>query len=98
MPSTRRFEFHSSTPFPDSRHIEVKGRIQGATTVTVTKNEIFESWNQGAKYHLAIVLVGEGDAIDGPHYVPHPFKEEPGWGVSSVNFDLNALLERATTT
>jgi superfamily II DNA or RNA helicase len=80
---------------PESRHIEVKGRIQGATTVTVTKNEIFESWNQGAKYHLAIVLVGEDDSIDGPHYVPHPFKEEPGWGVSSVNYDLTALLARA---
>ena len=77
-----------------SRHIEVKGRIQGATTVTVTKNEIFESWNQGAKYHLAIVLVGEDDSIDGPHYITHPFKEEPGWGVSSVNYDLQALLER----
>jgi len=81
--------------FPDSRHIEVKGRIRGATTVTVTKNEIFESWNQGVKYHLAIVLVGEDDSIDGPHYVPHPFKEEPGWGVSSINYDLKALLERA---
>jgi hypothetical protein len=80
---------------PESRHIEVKGRIQGATTVTVTKNEIFESWNQGSKYHLAIVLVGEDDSIDGPHYVPHPFKEEPGWGVSSVNYDLKALLARA---
>ena len=79
----------------ESRHIEVKGRIQGATTVTVTKNEIFQSWNQGAKYHLAIVLVSEDDTIDGPHYVQHPFKEEPGWGVSSVNFDLKALLERS---
>lgn len=83
---------------PESRHIEVKGRIQSATTITVTKNEIFESWNQGAKYNLAIVLVGEDDSIDGPHYVPHPFKEEPGWGVSSVNYDLKALLERAVTT
>jgi hypothetical protein len=80
---------------PESRHIEVKGRIQGATTVTVTKNEIFESWNQGSKYHLAIVLVGEDDTIDGPHYVAHPFKEEPPWGASSVNYDLKALLERA---
>lgn len=80
---------------PESRHIEVKGRIQGSTTVTVTKNEIFESWNQGCKYHLAIVLVGEDDSVDGPHYISHPFKEEPGWGVSSVNFDLNALLKRA---
>ena len=81
----------------ESRHIEVKGRVKGASTVTVTKNEIFESWNQGVKYHLAIVLVGEDDSIDGPHYVAHPFKEEPGWGVSSVNYDLKTLLVRATS-
>ena len=81
---------------PESRHIEVKGRIQGATTVTVTRNEIFHSWNQGSKYHLAIVLVGEDDSIDGPHYISHPFKEEPGWGVASVNFDLRSLLAHAT--
>ena len=83
---------------PEPRHIEVKGRILGATTVTVTKNEIFESWNQGAKYHLAIVLVGEDDTIYGPHYVPHPFKEEPGWGVSSINYELKALLACAQKT
>ena len=84
-----------SGKFPEPRHIEVKGRVKGATTVTVTKNEIFESWNQGPKYHLAIVLVGEDDIVDGPHYVVHPFKEEPGWGVSSVNYDIKALLARA---
>lgn len=80
---------------PESRHIEVKGRIKGATTVTVTRNEIFESWNQGDKYHLAIVIVGEDDSIDGPHYVPTPFKEEPGWAVASINFNIKALLQRA---
>lgn len=80
---------------PEARHIEVKGRIKGASTVTVTKNEIFESWNQGIKYHLAIVLIGEDGSVDGPHFVPHPFKEEPGWGVCSVNYDLKALIARA---
>ena len=80
---------------PESRHIEVKGRVKGAPTITVTRNEIFESWNQGEKYHLAIVLVGEDDSIEGPYYVPHPFKEEPGWGVSSVNYEIKALLQRA---
>ena len=80
---------------PEARHIEVKGRVKGASTVTVTKNEIFESWNQGSKYHLAIVLVGKDDSVEGLHYVPHPFREEPGWGVASVNYDLKALLERA---
>jgi hypothetical protein len=80
---------------PESRHIEVKGRIKSATTVTVTRNEIFESWNQGGKYHLAIVLVEEDETTDGPHYLPHPFKEEPGWGVTSVNYDLRTLLAQA---
>ena len=51
---------------PEPRHIEVKGRVKGASTVTVTRNEIFESWNQGVKYHLAIVLVGEDDSITPP--------------------------------
>jgi hypothetical protein len=27
--------------------------------------------------------------------LPHPFKEEPGWGVTSVNYDIKALLARA---
>ncbi len=78
----------------DDRHIEVKGRIKGATTVTVTKNEIFSSYNQGEKFILAIVLV-DGDTTDGPHYIRHPFKNEPEFGVASVNYDLQELLARA---
>ena len=94
------WDITSQAPFangrlPEARHIEVKGRIKGASTVTVTKNEIFESWNQGEKYHLAIVIVDEDDAFEGPHYIPHPFKQEPGWGVASVNYDLKTLLEHA---
>ena len=80
----------------DDRHIEVKGRIKGATTVTVTKNEIFSSYNQGEKFILAIVLV-DGDTTDGPHYIRHPFKSEPEFGVASVNYDLKDLLERSSS-
>lgn len=78
----------------DDRHIEVKGRVKGSSTVTVTKNEIFSSFNQGEKYILAIVLV-DGDEIDGPHYIKHPFKSEPEFGVASINYDLQELLGRA---
>lgn len=78
----------------DDRHIEVKGRVKGSTTVTVTKNEIFSSFNQGEKFILAIVLV-DGDEMDGPHYIKHPFKTEPEFGVASVNYDLQELLARA---
>jgi hypothetical protein len=53
------------------------------------------AFNQGDKFRLAIVLVGDGDAVEGPHYIRNPFDREPAWGVASVNFDLNALLKRA---
>jgi hypothetical protein len=81
---------------PDARHIEVKGRIAGASIVTITRNEMLYALNQSDKFLLAIVLVGEGDTVDGPHYLRNPFESEPGWGVSSVNYDLKALLEKGT--
>ena len=81
---------------PEARHIEVKGRVKGATTVTITRNEMLYALNQSDKFHLAIVLVGDGDEVEGPFYLQNPFETEPGWGVSSVNFDLKSLLERST--
>ena len=51
--------------------------------------------NQADKFLLAIVLVGEDDAVDGPYYLRNPFEAEPGWGVASINFEIKALLERA---
>ena len=39
------------------RFIEVKGRVQGASTVTVTKNEVLTSLNKPDDYILAIVGV-----------------------------------------
>jgi hypothetical protein len=80
---------------PEPRHIEVEGRVQGAATITVTRNEILYAFNQGDKFVLAIVLVGEDDGVAGPYYIRRPFDREPGWGVSSVNYDLKALLERS---
>ena len=83
---------------PDARHIEVKGRVQGAGTVTITRNEMLYALNQADKFLLAIVLVGENDAVDGPYYLRNPFEAEPGWGVASINFEIKALLERAEKT
>jgi superfamily II DNA or RNA helicase len=78
---------------PEPHHIEVKGRVKGAGTVCVTRNEMLYAFNQGEKFVLAVVLVGEGDAVEGPHYIRNPFDREPDWGVASINFDLNALLQ-----
>ncbi|MEI6284985.1 MAG: helicase-related protein [Bacillota bacterium] len=76
----------------DTRHIEVKGRAAGQTTVTVTRNEILTALNQGDKFWLAVVFV-DGDNVDGPHYARQPFDKEPGWGEVSSNYDVKALLQ-----
>lgn len=80
---------------PASRHIEVKGRAKGQSTITVTRNEILYGLNQLDKFILAIVLV-DGDQYEGPFYVTRPFTQEPDWAVTSINLDLDALLARAT--
>ncbi|MBU0995378.1 MAG: DUF3883 domain-containing protein [Proteobacteria bacterium] len=88
------WDIQSRTENGDPRFIEVKGRVKGAQTVTVTKNEILAGLNQPEKYILAIVLV-DGDKPEGPYYISMPFDQEPGFGVTSINFELNALLERS---
>ena len=79
---------------PPSRHIEVKGRVKGSSTVTVTRNEILYGLNQQDKFILAIVLV-DGDQHEGPFYVTKPFTQEPDWAVTSINLDLDQLLAKA---
>jgi hypothetical protein len=80
---------------PETRHIEVKGRVKGATTITVTRNEMLYALNQAEKFCLAIVFVGEDGSVEAPAYLRNPFDAEPGWGVSSINFEIKALLGRA---
>ena len=77
---------------PLPRHIEVKGRVAGADTITVTFNEITYAVNQADKFLLAIVFVNPDDSVDGPHYVANPFKREPESGVASINYSLTHLL------
>ena len=78
-----------------ARHIEVKGRAQGQTTITVSRNEIIYGLNQTNQFILAIVLV-DGDSYQGPYYLLNPFNQEPDFGVASINYDLEELLSRAT--
>ncbi len=76
------------------RFIEVKGRIHSAETVTVTTNEVLMGLNKGDRFILAVVLV-DGDAVDGPHYIRSPFTKEPDAGAASVNYTLKDLKARA---
>jgi hypothetical protein len=80
---------------PATRHIEVKGRAKGQTTISVSRNEILYGLNQQDKFILAIVLV-DGDTHEGPFYVHKPFTQEPDWAVTSINLDLDQLLAKAS--
>ena len=76
------------------RFIEVKGRQSGGDTITVTKNEILTALNKPDDFILAIV-----EFLDGGehrvHYLRRPFQREPDFSVTSVNYKLNDLIERA---
>ena len=76
------------------RFLEVKGRVSGAATITVTKNEILYSLNKPDDFFLAIVefLPDEAHRV---HYVRRPFHREPDFGVTSVNYDFAEILARA---
>lgn len=91
----RGYDIESRDPKTDRlRFIEVKGRVKGAVTVTVTKNEILTSLNRPEGYVLAIVFVESGMA-EKPVYLRKPFNQEPEFGTASVNFKLSELLEKA---
>ena len=76
------------------RFIEVKGRVAGADTITVTKNEILYSLNKPEDFILAIVEFRD-DGTHRAHYLRCPFQREPDFGVTSVNYDFAELLGRA---
>ena len=101
LPTDREFErlgydIESAVPGTGRlRFIEVKGRVAGADTVTVTKNEILYSLNKPDDFILAIVAFHEHGGHD-VRYLRNPFQREPDFGVTSVNYDLAQLLSNAT--
>lgn len=78
------------------RFIEVKGRLAGGDTITVTRNEILYSLNKPDDFILGIVEFHDGERHT-VHYVRRPFQREPDFGVTSVNYDFAELLARAET-
>ena len=76
------------------RFIEVKGRVSGADSITVTRNEILYSLNKPDDFILAIVEF-KPDDTHRLHYLRLPFRKEPDFGVTSVNYDLAELVQRA---
>jgi SNF2 family DNA or RNA helicase len=76
------------------RFLEVKGRVSGAATLTVTRNEILYSLNKPEEFILAIVEYMPDDSHR-VHYVKKPFGREPDFGVTSVNYNFADLIARA---
>ncbi len=73
------------------RFIEVKGRIAGARTVTLTRNEILTALNKPDDYILALVEI-DGERANPPRYLRTPVHREPDFSAVSVNYDLGALM------
>jgi superfamily II DNA or RNA helicase len=87
------------------RFIEVKGRIKGSKTVTVSRNEIEAGLNKKDDFILAIVEIelDDGEA-DEPKLkneiiscIKQPFDVEPDFSVTSVNFDIGKLRSKASS-
>lgn len=76
------------------RFIEVKGRAKGATTVTVSKNEILTAFNKPDEFILAVV------EVDGSKthtiYLKRPFRERPDFAATSINYNIAELVNSST--
>ncbi len=100
-PIDREFEkvgYDIESRDPDTgklRFIEVKGRVAGARTITVTRREIVFSLHEPDDYILAIVEFRE-DKSHRVRYLRRPFGREPDFDAASVNYKLPELLKRAT--
>lgn len=77
------------------RFIEVKGRIEDADTVMITRHELITSLNKPDQFILAIVQVGNG-YTQTPRYVRGALNSrEPPFGHNAIQFSIKSLLERA---
>ena len=96
--SAQKIGYDIASHDPKSGHlrfIEVKGRIDGADSVMVTRQEVITSLHEPDKFILAIVPVAAGFA-HAPRYVRGPLVErEPSFLETAIQFDLRRLLERA---
>jgi superfamily II DNA or RNA helicase len=75
--------------------IEVKGRVAGAPTFTITKNEVLHALNKSDSYVLALVAVDGDDATD-VRYIRTPFagSDEVLFGVTSLNMNWPDMFDR----
>jgi hypothetical protein len=71
--------------------IEVKGRVDGADSVTLTINEVNVGRNAPLRFRLALVTV-DGDRASPPLYVSGVDWGLPGFGDTQITKNLQQLL------
>lgn len=79
------------------RFLEVKGRLEDAETVTVTKNEVLTALNKPEEFILALVQVPKTEEsleCCFIRYVKQPFQREPDFSASSVNYHWKKLWQQ----
>ena len=78
---------------PMLRMIEVKGRLVGADTVTLSKNEILAALNKPDCWLLAIVEIDGASAHT--TYLRRPALRTPAFTETSATFDIGRLTKSA---
>ena len=92
------YDIQSYDPERESlRFIEVKGRVAGADTVMVTRQEVITSLHEPQKFILAIVEIANGFARRAPVCFPGAldYPRAAFRGRRRSNSKLTACLERA---
>jgi hypothetical protein len=88
------YDVRSLTPEGHLVFIEVKGRIKGAGTVTVTRNEILFALNAGPQHRLALVEVDPDSSAVDLRYLTNVFAGMEGrvhFAETAVTFDWHKL-------
>ena len=87
------YDIESASTDGDLLFIEVKGRSQGAQTVTISANEIRTALNRPKNFILAIVEInGDSKRVI---YLARPFTNAPDFAAASVNYNIADLLRHS---
>ncbi len=73
------------------RFLEVKGRVEGAPTVRLTRNEVLTALNKPESWFLVLVRIRNGEALD-PIYLKEPFREGIPFSAATMDFEIAALI------
>ena len=96
--SAQKIGYDIASYDPDTDHlrfIEVKGRVAGADSVMITRQEVITSLHEPEKFILALVEISDGYAGQ-PRYLRGALDtREPPFDQNAIQFKLKSLLERA---